>query len=630
MIFSYLCNLIAMNSFRLKYWYIVVLLTLLASACGKNVVMEEYEIIPEPAYIVQKGRSFTLTTHTKLCFENIAQNSPTAKIIATTLRKKRIRPAFIGKPNKNCITFTLNDTINTAIGDEGYLLQVRPEGIFISANTEAGLFYGFRTFIMMLPPDIQHGSYRRVTMPECTVLDYPRFGWRGSHLDCCRHFFNVKQIKKHLDLMAAFKLNKFHWHLADDQGWRIEIDQYPQLNDIGSWHVDRCHQPWGEEEPPHPGEEPTYGGFYTKSEIAEIVKYAADRNIEVIPEIDLTSHCSPILAAYPELACNNQAYTVAIGPCWPSTAVLCAGNDQVLDFLNNVLDEVAQMFPSEFIHIGLAESDKSNWENCDKCQARMRRNGLTDENALQGWLVQEIETILSRKGKRIIGWDDLLDCHMSPDAVLIATKGDTNILRGAFRGNGVIAAPPEFCSLDYYQTDSAYHSTRAFPQLLPLYKVYQFDPMPLSLTHDVQCNLWGGEALLWTEYAVSYDQAEYMLLPRICALAECFWTPADRKDWNRFRRKVESSKLRMGAMNYNYCRGSFRPLVSTTDKGNGLLVEMSTEVANTYIYFTTDGSDPTPESTIYEAPLLLPYRTHLRAITLYNGEIQEGIHDFYL
>lgn len=616
---------------KLKYWYAVILALLFATACGDSAVLTEYNIIPEPVYIVQKGRTFTMSTSTKLCFENLAQNSATAKIITNTLRKKHVRPAFIGKPTKNCITFTINDTVNTAIGDEGYLLQVKPEGIFISANTEAGLFYGFRTFVQMLPPDIQHRPYRRLTMPECTILDYPRFSWRGSHLDCCRHFFTVKQIKKHLDLMAAYKLNKFHWHLADDQGWRIEIEQYPQLNDIGSWHVDRCDQPWGQEEPAKPGEEPTYGGYYSKQDIAEIVKYAADRNIEVIPEIDLTGHCSAILAAYPDLSCDNGHYSVAVGPCWPPKAVLCAGNDNVLKFITNVLDEVSPLFPSEYIHIGLNDCSKENWENCPKCQNRIHRLGLADENALQGWLVAQIETILSRKGKRIIGWDELLECHnLSTDAVLIAAKGDTNMLRGAIIGNSVIAASPNFCNLDYYQTDSAYHQTKAFPQLLPLINVYQYDPMPQTMTHDVQCKLLGGEAILWTDYVTKYDEAEYMLIPRICALAECFWTQPERKDWPHFREKIESHKLHLSMLGYNYCRGSFRPILSTTNTTKGVHVEMTTEVANAYIYYTTDGSDPTPESAIYESPITLPHGTLLRTITLYNGEIQEGIYTYHL
>lgn len=620
-----------MKAHIIKHWYSAILIILLFAACGDNDVVTDYSIIPEPVYIVQKGRSFTLTTRTKLCFENLAQNSATAKYITNSLRKKHVRPAFIGKPNKNCITFTINDTTNTAIGDEGYLLQVRPEGIFVSANTEAGLSNGFRTFVQMLPNDIQSHPYRRIALPEVTILDYPRFSWRGSHLDCCRHFFSVKQIKKHLDLMASYKLNKFHWHLSDDQGWRIEIDQYPELNDIGSWHVDRTNQQWGFEEPARKDEAPTYGGYYSKADIQEIVRYAADRNIEVIPEIDLTSHCSAILAAYPDLSCDGGPYKVAVGPCWPNKALLCAGNEKVITFITNLLDEVTQLFPSEYIHIGVSESDKENWESCPLCQAKMKKYGLANEQELQAWLVSEIESILSLKGKRIIGWDDIIDNpNLSSEAIVMASKEDEHILKDVFRGNNVIVTTPEFCNLDCYQTDSTAHKTKAFPQFLPLQKVYQYDPMPHGITSDVQSKILGGEGILWSDYILNYKQAEYLLLPRLLALSECFWSQPANKDWTRFRRKIEINKKRLGSNGYNYCKGDFCPYVSIQSSDKNVQVTLSSEVDNSYIYYTTDGSTPTPESNIYQKPITLPKGTHLRTITLYEGEIQGGISDFYL
>ncbi len=600
-------------------------------ACGeKHAEVTEYHIIPEPAYMVQKARSFTISSRTKLYFENLAQNSPTAKFITSTLRQMHIRPAFIGTPNRGSITITLNDSINPAIGNEGYLLQVLPEGIYISANTEAGLVYAFETFIQMLPEDIHQHAYDHITLPECTILDYPRFPWRGSHLDVCRHFIPVKQIKRHLDIMAAHKLNKFHWHLTDDQGWRIEIEKYPVLNDIGSWRVDRTNVPWGEEAPARPDEEPTYGGFYTKDDIAEIVQYAQQYNIEVIPEVEIPGHASAILAALPELACNHETYTVALGPCWPNTALLCAGNDDAIKVLDDILDEVADLFPSEYIHIGLDNLNTENWQNCSKCQSRIRQEGLKNEEGLLNWLVTHIEEHLARKGKRIIGWDDILLCNnLSSEAVIMVEQGDTNIHRGTIRGNGVINANAEYCDLETYQTDSAYHPA-AFPQFLPLSKCYQFDPMPKSLTSDIQPYCWGGEAVLWTDYITSYDQAEFFLLPRLCALAECFWSQPEAKSWKRFQAKIEHQKLRMRAFGYKTCMGSFKPTVVRTATENGYLVTLTAEVAGTYIYYTTDGSDPTPESSIYTRPIRLPKGTLLRTLAFYNGEVQEGIYDFII
>lgn len=618
---------------HIKYWHTILalLLLLLTTACGeKNTQVSEYNIIPEPAYMVQKARSFTISSRTKIYFENFAQNSPTANFITNTLRQMHIRPAFIGTPNRGSITLTLNDTVNPSLGNEGYLLQVRPEGIFISANTEAGLVYAFETFIQMLPPDIHQHAYDHITLPECTILDYPRFPWRGSHLDVCRHFIPVKQIKRHLDLMAAHKLNKFHWHLSDDQGWRIEIEKYPQLNDLGSWRVDRSGIPWGDESPAQPDEEPTYGGFYTKAEIAEIIQYAARYNIEVIPEIEIPGHASAILAAFPEFSCDEGPYAVALGPYWPPKAILCAGNDRVISFIDDILDEVAALFPSEYIHIGLDNIYTDNWADCPKCQNRIRQEGLSDETGLLNWLVTHIEEYLSRKGKRIIGWDDLLLCsNLSPDAVVMVAQGDSNIHRGTIRGNGIINANPEFCDLESYQADSAYHPL-AFPMYLPLSKCYQFDPMPKSLTSDIQPYCWGGEAVLWTDYIESYEQAEYLLLPRLCALAECFWSQPENKDWPHFKKKIEQQKERVRAFGYKPCKGSFKPTVLKTTEEDYYLVTLSSEVADTYIYYTTDGSDPTPESNIYTGPIRLPKGTHLRTLSLYNGQMQEGIYDFIL
>ncbi|MBP5645652.1 MAG: beta-N-acetylhexosaminidase, partial [Bacteroidales bacterium] len=298
--------------------FLLLLTALLFAACGKKVQVESYSIIPEPVELVEEEGSYTITPRSRLCFVNLAQNSPTVKYITQSLRKMHVHPAFIGTPKKDCITFTLLDSLESTLGPEGYRLSVVPEGVFVYAATEAGLFYGYQTFLQMLPPDVATILYSRVVLPGCTITDYPRFSWRGSHLDVSRHFFTVQDIKKHLDLMAMYKLNRFHWHLTDDQGWRIEIDGYPQLNDVGSWRVDRTDVPWGTEKPADIGEEPTYGGFYSKEDVADIIAYAAERHIEVIPEIELPGHSSAVLAAYPELGCPGTHYDVAIGEFWPT------------------------------------------------------------------------------------------------------------------------------------------------------------------------------------------------------------------------------------------------------------------------------------------------------------------------
>lgn len=611
---------------KLTYWHTIVatLLLLLATSCGDTAEVKEFNIVPEPAYMLQKGRTFTITRSTKVCFENLTQNDITVKYITKTFRKKGIRPALIRRPKKNSITFTLNKKANTAIGDEGYLIQVCPDGILVSANTEAGIFYAFRTFVQMLPTDINSGNYKKITIPECTILDYPRYSWRGGHLDCCRHFYSVKQIERYLELMAAYKLNKFHWHLADDQGWRIEIDQYPQLNDIGSWRAD-SNDPLSA----HQGEEATYGGFYSHADIQEIVKFAAERHIEVIPEIDLVGHCSAILAAYPELSCDGGPYKVSLYSEWPSRAQLCMGNPESMEFLTTILNEITRLFPSPYIHIGVNESSLENWESCAKCHSKMNQLGLNSETSLQGWLINEIESILAAQGKKILGWDNLVEYSVTSQKALVQATSEATILKGAFQGKDIIASVPEYCNLDTYQSDSTYHP-KAAPQYLSLQKAYMYEPEPFGLTHDVKHHLLGAEAILWTDNLTTYDQVEYALLPRLCALAECFWSQPEQKSWTRFRQKIEYHKERLTSYGHQFCPGSFKPTVTATPDGQTIIVELATETANTYIYYTTDGSDPTPESAIYQQPLRLKHGTTLRTITLYHGKMNEGIYTFQI
>lgn len=607
---------------------LVLTLLLLISSCAKSVQITDYSIIPEPTYMVQKGRTFSLSLRTNVCFENLGQNSPTAKYISSTFRQMHIRPKFSGSQKQGCITFSLNDTINPALAEEGYLLQVTPSGIFISANTEAGIFYAFQTLIQMLPDDITSTNYRLITIPECTILDSPAFPWRCSHLDCCSHFFTVKQIKNHLDLMAAYKLNKFHWHLADDHGWRIEVESHPLLNDIASWRVDRTTQPWGKAAPAQPGETPTYGGFYTRSQISEIVEYAAQRHIEVIPEIDLPSHASAILAAYPELSCDGGTYSVALGPLFP-TPSLCLGNPQTIQFIDNILDEMCQLFPSEYIHLGFFEDSTDAWSTCPRCQALAHQQGLKSTQSLTNWLLTHIEEYLARHGKRIAGWDDILDNdNLSTTALVTASSGTGYIHYSTLHGNPTIDASSSL-ALDYYQTDST-HMPAAAPRFLTLSQLYNYTPLSHNLSSDLQHHLLGAEATLHTGYITSYDQAQYQLLPRLCAFAECLWTPADHKNWEHFRRKIEHHKLRLTDLGYHICPGNFKPQLIAERQGTEVIATLTLEVADTYLYYTTDGTDPTTDSPLYLEPLRLPVGTEIRTLTLYHGQPQERIYTFHL
>ena len=370
-----------------------MLIAVLCASCGRKVVTENYSIIPQPAEMTMDKGYFTLSSSTKCYAGGVGQNDQSVKFIFSHLRQWHFNPVLIGTPEANSLQLIINETSDSELGDEGYTIDVGKDGIVIAANSERGLFYGFQTFVQMLPEDISVTRYSKISIPFCHIRDYPQYEWRGSLLDVSRHFFGVSQVKKHLDLMAQYKLNKFHWHLTDDPGWRIEIAKSPLLNDIGSWRVDRDNQPWGEADPPREGEARTNGGYYTKAEIEEIVAYAAERYIDVIPEIEIPGHCCAVLEAYPQLACadDDTTYTVQYGPYWPPRAILCAGNDSVMMFLKDVMDEIIPLFPGKYIHIGGDEAVKENWERCPRCAKRMKELGLSDFEQLQGWMVVEME-----------------------------------------------------------------------------------------------------------------------------------------------------------------------------------------------------------------------------------------------
>lgn len=629
---------------RLAVPLLVVLI--LATGCGRSVTVGDVSVVPEPVFCVQKEGTFTLRGNPRLSVQGFGQNSPTAKYIMKSLRSAHMHPSLVPTSSEADISLVLNDTVNSEIGTEGYLLEVRNGGIRISANSETGLLYGYQTLVQLLPADVLKTTYRSITMPECTILDYPRFAWRGVMLDVSRHFFNVKHVKKVLDVMATYKMNKLHWHLTDDHGWRLPSEKYPQLNTVGSWRVDRDDVAWGKAEPAREGERATYGGYYSKEEIADVISYAADRGIEVIPEVELPGHVSAVLAAMPQLACDDYPYEVAIGPYWPPKAILCAGNDSTLTVLYDLLDEVCDLFPSKYIHIGGDEAWKDNWEACAKCQRRIRAEHLDGEEQLQSWLVGKVQQHLAERGKTIIGWDEIMGLKkegwsmdngvsetnpfVTDDAVVLSWRGYEPGLAAARGGHPVIMCPTEYCYLDYYQADPRYQPA-SIGGLVTLSKAYGFDPVPEGTPAAVARNVIGGQCNLWAEYINTPQHAEYMLLPRMLATAECLWTPRDNKDWNRFRRKVEVQKDRLHAKGYNYCEGSFTPhFTARRVDDNTMNISISTEVPNTYIFYTTDLSTPTRESLIYIGPINLERGTHIKILPVYKDIERDSVYEFLI
>ena len=615
---------------RVVYAIIGLAISLVIASCGRTASVSTIEVVPEPVFCVQKEGAYTLKRNLTVNMQNMGQNSPTAKYIMKALRHARLHPSLVASGSKCDIAFEVCNTENPELGTEGYIIEVKSSGIKLTANTEQGLFYAYQTFIQMLPADVTQVAYRAVTIPECTVLDRPRFEWRGVHLDVSRHFFPTKFLKRYIDVMANYKMNRFHLHLTDDHGWRLPSDKYPRLNTVGSWRVDRDNYPWGQAPPAEEGERATYGGYYTREELTDLVNYASARGVEIIPEIDLPGHASALLAAYPQYSCDGGHYDVAIGPYWPPKATLCIGNDSTLQMIEGLLDELIDIFPSKYIHVGGDEVLADSWANCPKCQRRMHNEHLKEPNELEGWLMRHIETYLNEHDRTMIGWDEIADHPIGHNTIIMAWRDLQTGMVAARNGNPVIMCPKDNCYLDYYQA-SPRHQPPAIGGLITLATAYQFDPVPVGTNSHVAANIIGGQCNLWTEYINTPQHAEYMLLPRMLAISESLWSPRESKDWGRFRRKIEVQKDRLNAKGYHYCEGSFTPKFEAHRINNDTTnIAIETEVPNTYIFYTTDMTTPTKHSSIYIGPINLARGTHIKILPVYRGIERDSVYEFII
>ncbi|MBE0697757.1 MAG: beta-N-acetylhexosaminidase, partial [Anaerolineaceae bacterium] len=426
------------------------------------------------------------------------------------------------------------------LGDEGYQMSVTPQGVTLRAPKPAGLFYAVKSLHQLLP------ASGELWLPVVEIEDQPRFRWRGVMLDVGRHMFPLEFIYCLIDVMALHKMNVLHWHLTEDQGWRIEIQNYPRLTEVGAWRSAS----------PIPAERKTldntpYGGFYNQEQIKQVIAYAARRFITVVPEIEMPGHAMGALTSYPELGCTGGPYQVRT--FWGiEEDVFCAGNEEVYGFLENVLDEVMELFPSEYIHIGGDECPKVRWEKCPKCQAAMEKNGLKNEHELQSYFIRRIEAYLNSKGRRLIGWDEILEGGLAPNASVMSWRGIEGGIQAAKEGHDVVMTPNTYCYLDYYQSED--HSTEppAIGGYLPLEKVYSFNPVPPGFTAEEAAHILGGQANLWTEYIPNEEQTGYMLFPRASALAEVLWSGTEGRDYADFLARLEGLLPRLKQMGINY------------------------------------------------------------------------------
>ena len=576
-------------------------------------------IIPKPAKMDVGSGSFALGSKTV-----IALDSPSAEVrevgeyLASRLRAATGYPlpvsAASGKAPAGAILLRTADGL-AALGNEGYRLSSSSERVKIEAGAPAGVFYGVQTLLQLLPPDIESpGAAEGIvwSLPSVKIEDKPRFVWRGMHLDVGRHFFSKETVKRYIDILAAYKMNMFHWHLTEDQGWRIEIKKYPLLTEVGAWRRESM-----DDGLPH-------GGFYTQEDIREVVAYARKKFITVVPEIEMPGHCQAALAAYPELSCTGGPFRV--GTEWGIIYdVFCAGNEKTFEFLEDVLTEVIDLFPGPFIHVGGDEAPKLRWQNCHRCQERIRAEGLKSEDELQSYFIKRIERFLSGKGKRLVGWDEILEGGIAPNATVMSWRGVAGGVEAARSGHDVVMSPTSHCYFDYYQ--GRFDEPWAIGNFLPLEKVYAYDPVPEELTPEQARHVLGGQANLWTEYIVDAPYLEYMLLPRLLAISEVVWTEKGLRSYADFSRRIITHYDRLAAAGLNF------RLPPPDGLGGKKLISGPTEVPvlppfpGAEVRITADGTEPDRNSPLLTAaPLTVDKSTVVKARTvLKNGRMSRTI-----
>ncbi|MDD5150836.1 MAG: family 20 glycosylhydrolase [Flavobacterium sp.] len=541
----------------------LILLTISSFVSQEIIAQKKINIIPKPANIVVKEGKFQFSKNTQFVVKGDSQ-----KEIATALLNKfqlaaGWKPLITTKiPKSNYIVFKVDKTFHR----EAYKLDVSTKGVVITAKENAGFIYGLESIRQLLPTAIESKvvvSNVKWEISNVSITDEPRFQWRGLMLDLSRHFFDKSYIEETIDRLAMLKMNVLHLHLVDDQGWRIEIKKYPRLTEVGAWRVNQENVIWNARLTVNPDEKGTFGGFLTQEELKEIVKYAQLRNIEIIPEIEMPAHVSCAIAAYPELACFNQRIGVPSGGVWPITDIYCAGKESTFEFLQNVLDEVIPIFPSKYIHIGGDEATKTNWEKCPLCQKRMQDEGLKNVHELQSYFVKRMEKYINSKGKKLIGWDEILEGGLAPEATVMSWRGTQGGIEAAEQGHDVVMTPGTHCYFDHYQGPQN-EEPLAFGGYTPLSKVYEFDPVVPTMTPEEAKHILGGQANLWSEYIPTTQQSEYMIFPRIAALAETLWSSKEARNWNDFTNRLPSLLKRYDYLGINYAKSAYLITATST------------------------------------------------------------------
>jgi len=520
----------------------------------------EPAIVPRPVSLVRGRGEFRLTPRTVLVAS--ARDSLVARRFARDIAPAAgfdlvVRASAAASQNR--IVFRRAPVKDTSLGPEGYRLEVKPGVVTITSSAPAGAFYATQTLRQALPPAVYRDAPiagTRWVIPAMTVVDRPRFRWRGMHLDVSRHFMPKEFVKKYIDLLALHKMNTFHWHLTDDQGWRIEIRRYPRLTDVGAWRSETVIGHPQRDSAANTFDRKRHGGFYTQDDIREVVAYAAERFVRVVPEIEMPGHAQAAIAAYPWLA--NTHDSIAVWTMWGVTPHILNPSDSTIAFMQNVLAEVMQLFPGEFIHLGGDEAIKPEWKASALAQSRMQTLGLTTEDQLQSWFMTQMDHYLSAHGRRLVGWDEILEGGLTPNAVVMSWRGIAGGIAAARAGHDVVMAPGDHTYFDKYQSVDQATEPLAIGGFLPVDSVYAYDPIPSDLEPRFRSHILGAQGQVWTEYIEGPKNVEYMAFPRESALAEVLWTAQNRRDFADFSARLPEHLRRLEALDVNYRRDSAR------------------------------------------------------------------------
>ncbi len=588
-------------------------------------------LIPKPVSLITGDGNFILPSNLSIIFTKNEELKKIAGSLAKQLTTAGNAVAVTEGNTAVANSFFLNLSADKSISAEGYRLQVAANGVTISASAPAGIFYGVQTLLQLLPAQIASNQNNKLSdawaIPFVTIEDAPRFGWRGLMLDVSRHFFTVAQVKDYIDQMAKYKFNLLHLHLTDDQGWRIQIKTLPKLTEVGAWRVDKTGT-FGRFSKPEPNEPKTYGGFYTQEDIKELVQYAKEKFINILPEIDIPGHSLAAIAAYPDLTCTPGTYSVNSGEqfmIWPGGGqhfygtldnTLCPANEKVFDFIDKVFTEVAQLFPFAYIHMGGDETARNFWEKSAQIKALMKKENLKNLDEVQSYFVKRVEKIIASKGKKMIGWDEILQGGLAPNAAVMSWRGMKGGIEAAKMGHEVVMSPTDFAYIDYMQGDGVIEPP--VYSTLRLKKAYQFEPVPEGTNAKL---IKGGQANLWTEQVYNVRHLQYMTWPRAFAIAEVLWSPKENRNWNNFVSRVENQMERFDMAAIKYAPSMYDAIFDVRKKDSEIVVTLSTEVEGLNIHYSFDNSFPDNFYPAYTIPLTVPKdAVAMKVITYRNNK----------